>query len=181
MMEILPELFQLIVQTPIDIQENVLLRLSPVLHLVCRQWHERLQRIQQEHPAFRVGDLALCGYDALLVWREGYGAAMNWNLILANAARGGHESTCRLAKKMGATKVDRMLACAARGGHESICRLAKEWGAINFNWMLATAAHTGHESLCRLAKEWGATDFDTMLQVAVSPALRNLAMEWGGV
>ncbi len=43
------------------------------------------------------------------------------------------------------------------------------------------AAANGHESICRLAKDWGATDFDTMLRVAVSPVLRNLAMEWGGV
>ncbi len=73
-----------------------------------------------------------------------------------------------------------MLAEAAEGGHESICRLAKEWGAILFNWLLTEAAEGGHESICRLAKEWGATDFDTMLRAAQSPEIRNLAMEWGG-
>jgi hypothetical protein len=47
-----------------------------------------------------------------------------------------------------------MLTDAAIGGHEATCRLAKEWGANDFVGMREGAARGGNGALGRLAQEW---------------------------
>jgi dsRNA-specific ribonuclease len=79
--------------------------------------------------------------------------------MMFNAAYGGHEHLCRLAKEWGVMDYNGMMFNAAYGGHEHLCRLAKEWGATDYNGMMMYASLKGHESLCHLAKEWGATDY----------------------
>jgi hypothetical protein len=47
-----------------------------------------------------------------------------------------------------------MLSAAALGGHEGTCHLAKKWGATDFEGMLQIAYRRGNDALARLAEEW---------------------------
>jgi hypothetical protein len=158
---LVPELLEVIVTLDIGHGET-LLRVRPVLLLVCKEWNSVVQRIRKRPRLFCLFELAERNYVSIITWRREQWAACwkasNANQILGGAILGGHEELCRLAKGWGATNFDLMLWYAAHGGHESLCRLAKEWGATGFDLMLASAACSGHEGVCQLAKEWGATD-----------------------
>ena len=140
--------------------------LAWVLQQTGKPYFSALQANQIFLAAAPAGHVSLC-IKALAwgarAWSALIGAAARWgHATLCEIVR----NRAPAWSGFGASHYDVMLCEAAKGGHLALCLTAREWGATNLNDMLYGAALGGHVPVCAAARESGATDWDRMLCAA---------------
>jgi hypothetical protein len=177
---------------------------APVIELVCCSWFLFVFGRWGPKPraeTLRLGDLALRGHLALLVWacasRGGHFTRTTRSRVAVAAAEGGHVAVLRAAREWrvvdycgwDAAVDGRIVASAARRGHSAVVDLVEAWRAADSeradaragsdaDKSLVSAARAGSAERMRRAKALGATAFDRAMASAARGATKGSCASW---
>ena len=88
------------------------------------------------------------------------------NMVINEAAGGGHEKIVQMMIDEGADDFNSTMSEATGRGHEKIVQMMIDEGADDFYWMMSYAAGGGHEKIVQMMIDEGADDFNRAMTAA---------------
>ena len=157
-------------------------------YITSQEYHDLYLSIMKDlktliDPQIRINYAAKHGYDILVHDLLTLNKNIDYNRVMANAARYGHANIVKMMLQYGANDYNAVMAKAAFGGHDEIVQLMLQYGANDYNLAMANAAYGGHENIVKLMLKLGANHYNWTIVEAAKGGYENivkLMLELGG-